>query len=93
MYPKKIEAIKGWPRPKNISKVRSFMGVSSYCRRSIEGFSKVTYPIISLQKKGTNFEWNTKCKEIFQHLRELLTSAHILKVVDPNEDFFVCKDM
>jgi hypothetical protein len=90
--PEKIEAIKGWPRPKNISEVRSFMGLAGYYRRFIEGFSKIAHPITSLQKKGIKFEWTTKCEENFQHLKELLTSAPILKIADPNEDFVVCTD-
>jgi hypothetical protein len=48
--------------------------------------------ITSLQKKGIKFEWNTKCEESFQHLKDLLTSAPILKVADPDEDFVVCTD-
>jgi hypothetical protein len=88
----KIEAIKSWPTPKNVSEVRSFMGLVGYYRRFIEGFSKVAHPITSLQKKGTKFEWTTKCEESFQHLKELLTSAPILKVADPDEDFVVCTD-
>jgi hypothetical protein len=58
--PEKIEAIKSWPTPKNVSEVRSFMGLVGYYRRFIEGFSKVAHPITSLQKKGTKFEWTTK---------------------------------
>jgi hypothetical protein len=79
--PKNIEAIKGWPRPKNISEVRSFMGLVGYYRRFIEGFSKIAHPITSLQKKGIKFEWTTKCEENFQHLKELLTSAPILNIL------------
>jgi hypothetical protein len=90
--PEKIEAIKSWPTPKNISKVRSFMGLVGYYRRFIEGFSKIAHPITSLQKKGIKFEWTTKCEESFQHLKDLLTSAPILKIADPNEDFVVCTD-
>jgi hypothetical protein len=68
------------------------MGLDGYYRKFIEGFSKVAHPITLLQKKGTKFEWNSKCEESFQHLKELLTNAPILKVADPNEDFFVCID-
>jgi hypothetical protein len=68
------------------------MGLVGYYRRFIEGFSKVAHPITSLQKKGTKFEWTAKCEESFQHLKELLTSAPILKVADPDEDFVVCID-
>jgi len=51
MDPEKVEAIESWTKPTNISKVRSFMGLSSYYRRFIAGFSKIAYPITSLQKK------------------------------------------
>jgi hypothetical protein len=29
-------------------------------------FSKIVSPITSLQKKGVNFNWNSKCEESFQ---------------------------
>jgi hypothetical protein len=48
MDPKKIEAMKIWPTPKNVSELRSFTGLSRCYRRFIEGFSKVTHPITSL---------------------------------------------
>jgi hypothetical protein len=34
----------------------------------------------------------TKCEENFNMLKELLTSAPVLKIVDPNEIFVVCRD-
>ena len=54
MDPEKIEAIMNWPSPINVKDVRSFMGLAGYCRRFIEGFSKVAHAITSLQKKGIN---------------------------------------
>jgi hypothetical protein len=45
-----------------------------------------------LQKKGTKFEWTVKCEKNFNLLKELLTSAHVLKIADPNESFVVCTD-
>jgi hypothetical protein len=69
---------------------RSFMGITGYYHRFIEGFSKLAYPITSLQKKGIRFKWNEKCQESFEKLKQLLTTAPILKVVDPHKDFVVC---
>jgi hypothetical protein len=90
--PENIEAIKSWPTPTNISKVISFMGLDGYYTRFIMGFSKITHPITSLQKKGVMFEWSVKCEENFQCLKDFLTSVPILKVADPNEDFVVYTD-
>jgi hypothetical protein len=56
------------------------------------GFSRIASPITSLQKKGVKFEWNSKCEEIFQQLKEILTSAPILNIANPNEYFVVCAD-
>jgi hypothetical protein len=64
------------------------MGLVGY-KRFIEGFSRFSHPITYFQKRGIKFEWTLKCEESFQLLRELLTSAPILNIVDPNEDFVV----
>jgi hypothetical protein len=69
-----------------------FMGFVGYYRIFIEDFSKIVHLITSLQKKGVKFQWNSECKESFQHLKNMLTSALILKIVDPNENFIVCID-
>jgi len=68
------------------------MGLVGYYRRFIKGFSKIASLITSLQKKGVKFEWKPKCEEIFQQLKEILTSVKILNIADPNEYFFVCID-
>jgi hypothetical protein len=37
----KIEEMRGWLAPRNVTKFRSFMGLASYYRRFINGFSKI----------------------------------------------------
>ena len=63
--PEKIEAIVNWPTQRNVTDVRYFMGIAGYYRRFIEGFSKVSHAITSLEKKGIKFEWTPRCEEIF----------------------------
>jgi hypothetical protein len=58
-----IEAIRGWSTPNNLIEVRSFMGLANYYRRFIEGFSKISHPITSLQKKVAKFQWTLDCEE------------------------------
>ena len=68
------------------------MGITGYYQKFIEGFSKIAYPITSLQKKGKKFDWNIKCTESFNKLKHLLTTTPILKIVDPFKDFVECTD-
>ena len=58
--PEKIWEIKDWLVPKDVTDVRSFMGIIGYYRRFIEGFSRIANPITSLPKKGKKFDWNSK---------------------------------
>jgi hypothetical protein len=90
--PKKIEDIRGWSVPKNVTKVKSFMGLAGYYRRFIEGFLKIVDPITSLQNKGVKFQWTLDCEKSFQYLKQLLTSDPILRIGNPNEYFIVCTD-
>jgi hypothetical protein len=79
--PDKIRAIMEWPTPKDVSDIRSFMGLAGYYRRFIKGFSKICCPITALHKKGKKFMWTQKCEERFQTLKHLLTHAPMLKIV------------
>jgi hypothetical protein len=81
-----------WLVLKDVEDIRSFMGITGYYRRFIEGFSKIAYPITSLQKKGTKFNWSHKCQDSFNKLKELLTTTPILKVAYPDKHFIVCVD-
>jgi hypothetical protein len=68
------------------------MSLAGYYRRFIAGFSRISHPITSLQGKEKKFQWTEDCEKIFRQLKQLLTSAPILRIVDPNEDFVVCTD-
>jgi hypothetical protein len=90
--PEKIRAIMEWLIPKDMGDIQSFMGITGYYRKFIEGFSKISYPITSLQKKGTKLKWSQKCQDSFNKLKGLLMTSPILKVADLDKDFTICVD-
>ena len=48
--PSKIEAVKSWVRPTNVTEVRSFVGLASYYRRFVNGFFSVASQLTNLTK-------------------------------------------
>ena len=46
--PRKVDAVSNWRRPNTVTKIRSFLGLISYYRQFIEGFSKIALPLTRL---------------------------------------------
>ena len=55
--PQKIEAIVNWKPPTNVSEVRSFLRLTGYYKKIVEGLSKIATPLTNLLKKDQKFEW------------------------------------
>ncbi|GJY82354.1 putative reverse transcriptase domain-containing protein [Tanacetum coccineum] len=54
--PAKIESIKNWAAPTTPTEVRQFLGLASYYRRFIEGFSLISKPLTKLTQKNKKYE-------------------------------------
>jgi hypothetical protein len=50
--PKKIMEITEWPKPKNISKLRGFLGLAGYYQRFVKNYAHLTSPLTNLLKKN-----------------------------------------
>ena len=46
--PSKIETVKNWVRPTNVSEIRSFVGLASYYRRFVKGFFSIASQLTNL---------------------------------------------
>ena len=82
--PTKCQQVRDWPVPRDLHEVRSFVGLCSYYRRHIQGFTELAAPLYELVTKGTEFEWTDRRHEAFGQLKNALTSAPILGF--PRED-------
>ncbi|KAG8199258.1 hypothetical protein JTE90_003683 [Oedothorax gibbosus] len=90
--PDKTEAVKNWPRPKDVHELRSFLGLSTYYRRFVKGFSMIARPLHRLTEKQQKFTWTPECDEAFDHLKSVLTSAPILAYPEPDRMFILDTD-
>jgi len=56
--PGKIEAVLHFPTPKNVTSVRSFLGLTGYYRKYIKGYSNLVGPLFELTRKDVVFAWD-----------------------------------
>jgi hypothetical protein len=90
--PNKVQDVLSWNAPMSVSHIRSFLGLSGYYRRFIEGFSKISKPMTKLLEKDKKFEWTSACKASFQELKKQLTTALILVMPDMEKSFSIYCD-
>ncbi len=53
----KVERVKDWRPPWNVTEVRHFLGFTGYYRYFIKGYSQIAQPLLDLTKKSTKWHW------------------------------------
>ena len=76
--PGKVEAVKTWPLALNVKELQSFLGLASYYRKFILGFSVIAEPLYQLCRKNVPFNWKQEQQSAFEELKDRLVSAPVL---------------
>ena len=82
----KIRAILEWPRTKSLIELRGFIGICTYYRKFVKGFSQLTSPLTDLTKKDA-FQWQEGAEKSFQRMKEVISNCHILALPDFSKPF------
>ena len=90
--PRNTETVKNWPRPLAPTDIRSFLGIVGYYRRFVDGFEFIDYPLTTLTQKNVKFKWSESCERSFQMLKEWITSAPMLTLLEGTKGFVVYCD-
>ncbi|KAG8501385.1 hypothetical protein CXB51_003461 [Gossypium anomalum] len=88
----KISAILDWKPLRNVTEVRSFLGLAGYYRRFVKGFSMIATPMTKLLQKDVKFEWLEKCQKSFDQLKTYLTEALVLVQPESGKEFVIYSD-
>jgi len=78
--PEKVQAVANFPRPDTVTKLRAFLGLASFFRKFIRGFSEIVRPLNELLKKGANIvkDWSKVHDEAMDLIKEKLSTAPVL---------------
>ena len=90
--PEKVKAIVNWPRPQSVHDVRSFLGLASYYRRFIHGFSQIAGPLTELTRSKAKWHWDDAQENSFLALKISLATAPVLRLPDFDHQFVVTTD-
>jgi hypothetical protein len=90
--PEKVKPILELATPKNVTEVKSFLGVCSYYRRMIPDFSTVAEPMTRLTRKDVKFTWECEQEMAFKAIKEALISEPIVRPPDFSRMFILATD-
>lgn len=85
----KVLTVRDWPAPTNLRELKSFIGLVSYYRWFVRGFSA---PLFHLQQKDSDFSWTPECEQVFSSLKKAMTESSVLTPPDPNLSFVLDTD-
>ena len=88
----KLKAITKAPAPKNISQLKSFLGMLNYYSKFLPNSSTILAPLYSLLHKNTPWSWGTAQQTAFSKAKKLLTSSQVLVHCDHDKPLVLSCD-
>ena len=90
--PEKVEAIRKFPAPKNITELQRFNGMTNQLAKFIPDLASMNEPLRQLLRKDMPWNWDTPQEEAFQRIKEKLMSPEILTHYDPKKTCIIAAD-
>ena len=81
--PEKLKAIREYPKPTNISELRSFDGMINHIGNFSTELTEARGVIRELRSKKNIFSWNREHDEAFEAIKECLANLTVLTQFDP----------
>jgi len=78
--------------PRDVSGVKSFLGLASYYRKFIANFARIANPLNELLKKNVKFFWSDQCRKSFTTLQQAHITAPVLMFPDFSQPFLLPTD-
>ena len=90
--PSKIETIKNMQPPKNVSEIKSLLGMTQYVSRFIPNYASITAPLRTLTHQNVTWKWQTEQENALKNLQHKLTSDRVMAYFDQSKPTTVIVD-
>ena len=74
----KVEAITGAPAPRNVTELRSFLGLVNYYAKFLPNLSTTLTPLYTLLQKNHKWSWSSEQTKAFEEVKRLLQTSEVL---------------
>ena len=81
----KVKALKEAPVPRNVSQLKSFLGLLNYYGKFIPHLSTLLAPLHRLLRKQSTWTWGSEQQDAFDHVKGILASDSVLARYDPSK--------
>ena len=75
----KVRATRDAPRPRDVSQLRSFLGMLNYYGKFLPNLATLLRPLYDLLQSAKTWSWGDSQEQAFSKAKELLLSAHSLR--------------
>ena len=90
--PSKIEAVQNIKQPKNLTQLRSLIGMFTFYRTYLKEFSSTAKSLYELLKKDVKFQWKEEHQKALDKLKNQMCSAPCLIFASINRPFILITD-
>ncbi len=80
----KVKAIVDAPSPKNVSQLRSFLGLLTYYAKFMPNLASRLRPLHELLNKSKQWKWSDRCEKAFRDVKCVLTQSKVLTHYNPS---------
>ena len=82
----KVEAVQAAPGPKNVSELKSYLGLLSYYGTFLPNLFATLAPIYNLLKSTVKWKWTHQESSPFCESKKLLSSTEVLAHFNPTKE-------
>ena len=88
----KIKSISAAPAPKNVTELKSFLGMLQFYSRFLDNLATTIEPLTRLLRKNCVFSWGNSQQQAFNRAKKMLLSHSVLVHFDPSKEIVLSCD-